>query len=72
MSPLRDYMCGSCGHILYDTLVRTASDVPTECPHCDETKMECLISAPGGYTINGNNSASTRPRGAGSPKRAKQ
>ncbi len=39
-----------------------------ECPECGG-KAEPVITTPGGYSIGGNNSASTKPKGAGSWKK---
>jgi hypothetical protein len=42
---------------------------PVRCPKCQSFPCEKQISAHAGYSIKGNNSASQRPRGAGSFKR---
>jgi putative FmdB family regulatory protein len=66
--PLKDVLCRDCGHI-WEELLKSWEDSP-DCPHCESKKTEKLISAPGGYSIKGNNSASVRPAGAGSFKKA--
>ena len=39
------------------------------CPHCKYLGCERIISAHGGYTIKGNNSASQKPKSSGSFKK---
>lgn len=65
--PLKDCLCRSCGHI-WEEIIKAWDETPN-CPHCESTKVEKLVSAAGGYHIKGNNSASHRPKSAGSFKR---
>jgi len=68
--PIREFICKDCGHI-EEALVRYPGDEPIECAHCQCRILHILPSYPGGYTISGNNGASTTPKSAGSFKRKK-
>jgi putative FmdB family regulatory protein len=69
MAPLREYLCLDCA-FQFEELVNRENPEPEDCPHCESHKIERLLSAPGGYAIYGNNSASVRPKSAGSFKKA--
>jgi putative FmdB family regulatory protein len=65
--PIFDYQCTACPERI--ELFRRHSDAPTiGCQKCgaDMTKS---VSSIGGYSIKGNNSASVRPKSAGSFKK---
>ena len=64
--PLFDYKCEDCCRV-FEVLLRE-EDTP-ECPHCDSKRVKRLVSALGGYQINGSNSSSVTPKGAGSFKK---
>ena len=66
--PIFDLKCTSCDHE-FESLC--SSEKLTPCPVCG-APTEQAISTFGGYTISGNNSASTRPKGAGSRREKKQ
>ena len=57
--PLYDFFCPECGK-LFESLSKPYD--PVKCPECFSWPCERQISAPGNYTINGDNSASTRPQ----------
>lgn len=63
--PLFEYLCDSCGHQFEELLKSRRSTYP--CPHC-EASAEILPSGHGGYAIKGDNSASEKPKQAGSFK----
>ena len=67
--PIREFICLDCGHEQEHVMSQYDTEPPV-CSHCDSSRMEKLFSATGGYHIKGNNSASVRPKGAGS--RSKQ
>jgi putative FmdB family regulatory protein len=67
---IREYQCRDCGHV-WDEVIRYKEDIPEACVQCDSLKIDSLLTAPGGYHINGSNSASVRPKGAGSFKKGK-
>lgn len=72
MPPIYDYLCKDCAHIFEEFISsRDSADHTLTCPHCETETAERLPSAPGGYHIKGDNSASVRPKGAGSAKRSK-
>jgi hypothetical protein len=64
MAPLRDLLCEKCGNELKDVLMGTDEKVP--CTVCGCEEMSVPPSLFGGYSIKGNNSASQRPKQAGS------
>lgn len=59
--PIRDYQCKGCGDQQLDILVLQGEPEPKKCERC-EGDLERMISAPGGYSIKGSNSASTTPK----------
>lgn len=65
--PIRDYDCKLCGKATLDLLVM-GTDTPC-CQHCGSDQLDQKLVAIGGYHINGNNSASQRPKNAGSFKK---
>lgn len=69
MAPLRDYLCLDCGHQA-EEFIKYELDEPTECSHCEGKRLERLPAAVGGYHISGGNPGSTRPKFAGSFKKA--
>lgn len=68
--PLREFVCRDCDY-LFEELVRNPSEEPQKCPRCEVGKIERLLTAHGGYVGN-LGGGSTRPRNAGSFKRAKK
>jgi putative FmdB family regulatory protein len=64
MAPLYEYECEQCKQVT-EEIVYSAQPEPTTCTSCGGV-LKKLMSVWGGYSINGNNSASTRPKGAGS------
>lgn len=67
--PIYVYFCKECQKE-FESLVMSYKEV-TECPECKSRSCERVITAHQGYTIGGNNSASQRPKSAGSFKRGK-
>ncbi len=68
---LYDFECIKC-KVVFEALVDKKPEKFTEnppCPTCCESHTLLKAVASSGYTIKGNNSASTRPKGAGSFKR---
>lgn len=66
--PIYDLNCADCG-ATYEYLLRKANEMADEeCKACGSKKLSpsSAPTAHGGYTIKGDNSASRRPRGAGS------
>jgi len=62
--PLKEFKCSPCGTV-FDSLIRNEQDrAETQCPACGESTelVENTIVAHGTYFINGDNSASRRPR----------
>ena len=65
--PLHDFECVHCGLVMEGVLIRGEADLnELDCAKCGSTELQKLMSAHGGYAIRGNNSASQRPRNAGS------
>lgn len=60
--PLRDFECNVCG-FKFESYTAAINGEPKPCEECGSTNTKRLISFPGSYTIKGNNSASTKPRG---------
>lgn len=58
--PIREYECLVCGTKV-ESLIRSEVDVPAQCSQCGGGLQQCF-SFPGTYFINGDNSASQRPR----------
>lgn len=65
MSPLFEYHCTEC-LIIFEALAKFDEEVP--CPKCTCIAVKRPTAA-GGYTVAGGNSASTRPKHAGSFKK---
>jgi hypothetical protein len=65
--PLKDWTCLQCGLESEDVIVRSKDD--EKCPGCGSDQIQLKLSMHGGYYIRGNNSASERPRQAGSFKK---
>lgn len=65
--PIRSYQCPECGHAV-DNLERSPEEALTACPECESPKIEKVLTAHGGYSMQSGPS-SVRPRGAGSFKR---
>ena len=63
--PIYQYACPKCSEEI--ELFRPMNAEAPSCQKCG-TELEKQISAHAGYSIKGNNSASQRPRGAGSFK----
>ncbi len=66
--PLHEYHCAGCGNH-FDELIRMPEDEPSFCKYCASADIHRSLSAHGGYKINGNNSASSKPKRAASFKR---
>jgi putative FmdB family regulatory protein len=63
--PLREFHCGHCDRD-FETLIRNSADMElVSCPYCSAIdNLQLKFSLPSThYTIAGNNSASTRPKG---------
>lgn len=69
MAPLYDFICTKCG-FEFEHVV-SVTQVHADCPHCENPRTDRLPPIVGGYKINGDNSASQRPKGAGSRPRSK-
>lgn len=65
---IREYQCNECGHI-QEYISNDPTETPDEC-RCGHTGLTKLFSMVGGYKINGNNSASVRPKNAGAFRKA--
>lgn len=65
--PLKDACCLDCGH-RWEALLKTKDDA-VACPSCSSTQVQYELGLFGGYSIKGNNSASVRPKQAGSFKK---
>lgn len=64
--PLFDFDCTSCHH-RFEALVRGKDEWEgLKCPKCGHSQLQVRVSALGGYSIKGNNSASVTPKNAGS------
>lgn len=59
--PLRDIYCKECKEYA-ELLVKNSDELM--CPFCESKNVTTILSAPAGYYINGNNSASVRPKSA--------
>lgn len=66
--PIFNYKCKSCEK-QFECLVLKADEAPDPCPDCGGSDVEKTLTSHGGYHIHGNNSASERPRRAGSFKK---
>ena len=60
--PLYEYKCPACG-AEKEKIAKMTDEVTCE---CGETMKRNVFTTFGGYSIKGDNSASTRPKGAGS------
>jgi len=68
--PILDFECTACQRKFEALVSREDADRgATDCEWCAELAVRVGVSAPGGYHINGDNSASRRPKGAGSFKK---
>lgn len=67
--PIREVQCGACGHEWEEIVA--SGERPEKCPHCESDKVVVLVSAFGGYQGN-MGGGSTRPRNAGSFRRARK
>ena len=70
--PIFEYQCKDCGHITEELRTFVDRHETAECPHCETCTAEYLPSAPGGYHIGGNNSASQRPKQAFRPVKKRE
>lgn len=68
--PIQAYACMDCEKH-WDELVRNPAEEPQKCPSCGGENFQRSLTTPGGYNIRGNNSGSTRPKGAGSFRKSK-
>lgn len=61
--PIYEYRCPECEEI-FESLIQPWEKTHggVACKHCNAIGCEKLISVPAGYSINGDNSASTSPR----------
>lgn len=66
--PLKQFKCIDCEHEYEDLIM---AEYKSQCPECQSLKVKQIPSSFGGYKITGNNSASTRPKGAGSRTKGK-
>lgn len=66
--PLREYFCTDCNYE-FTYLEMHPEDQPHDCERCEGKHIERMISAFGGYSMNGTNGASTTPKTAGSKRR---
>lgn len=67
MPPLKDWTCLNCELESENVLVRSKDD--ERCPGCGSDQIQIKFALFGGYSIKGNNSASQRPKQAGSFKK---
>jgi putative FmdB family regulatory protein len=63
--PIYTYRCLKCKHEYPEIRKIGDANKPTKCPECGSKRTERTLTIPGGYHINGSNSASVRPRSAG-------
>lgn len=64
--PYYSFTCKKCEHV-YTELCKMGESAP--CPECKSEDVKKNITAAGGYFMKGDNSASVRPKRAGSWKR---
>jgi len=64
--PIYEYSCLSCGHKFESLMKAYETAGKVICPECKVHNAERVVASFGGYHIKGNNSASVRPKGAGS------
>jgi putative FmdB family regulatory protein len=70
--PIFEVQCGDalCAHV-FEVIAKSKEALASDsCPQCGYEKLEHLLTSPGGYHIKGNNTASQRPKGAGSWKKS--
>lgn len=61
--PIYDFKCSVCD-LVFEAYKSNGGVIFPRCPKCSEdSEIKQLPSYPGGYSIKGNNSASTRPNG---------
>lgn len=60
--PLYSYTCKACCEST-ETITSYPPPDSLQCTHCGSHATTLDLSTPGNYTIKGNNSASTRPKG---------
>ena len=64
--PIREYECNNCkkifDHLEMTTICTEGQGEPVKCPRCECVDVTRRVSTYGGYSINGNNSASTTPK----------
>lgn len=68
MCPIFEVQCADalCGHV-FEVIAKNKETLAEDaCPQCGYSQLQLLLTSPGGYHIKGNNSASERPKGAGS------
>lgn len=68
--PIRDYTCLKCEH-KFEAITYNDHD-KVSCEKCGCTELETHLSLFGGYTMAGDNSASVRPKQAGSFKKGRK
>jgi putative FmdB family regulatory protein len=70
MPPIYEFECqkSDCGKRTESMMKPWEREAGIQCPECGG-KAEAVVTSPGGYNINGDNSASQRPKGAGSWKK---
>jgi putative FmdB family regulatory protein len=63
--PIHIYKCLKCENEFEELVLSVDEGAPT-CPECQSPECDRIPNTFGGYGIRGNNSASVRPKGAGS------
>lgn len=66
--PIYQFKCLKCEND-FDEIVALVDIDKTKCPKCGCPEVDRVIHSIGGYHIKGDNSASVRPKGAGSKKK---
>jgi putative FmdB family regulatory protein len=67
--PIFELECQDCKH-KFESLMKDKDEIEhAECPKCESMDLQFCFSLFGGYSIKGDNSASVRPKRAGSFKR---
>jgi len=66
--PLYEYTCSKCD-FQFEEMVPYDHRHEMRCPQCGEPEQKAMFPVIGGYTMKGDNSASVRPKGAGSRPR---
>lgn len=63
--PLYVLRCPHCEH-RFERIMKSTDNVNEErCPKCDKVDCQKVLTSFSNYSIQGNNSASVRPKGAG-------